>query len=144
MNKERNVAIYVRIDNNDEVVLKNQTEYIKEYLEKLTIEVGDIYADISVSDKNFNRPALNNLIKDVESKKIKNIYISDLSRLSNDRKKVIEFYKNNLEKNNVNLFLVKEKLNFKHIMTISELVDLWIKDERKRSREFARKCRNER
>lgn len=144
MNKERNVAIYVRIDNNDEVVLKNQTEYIKEYLEKLNIEVGEIYADISVSDKNFNRPALNNLIKDVESKKIKNIYISDLSRLSNDRKKVIEFYKNNLEKNNVNLFLVKEKLNFKHIMTISELVDLWIKDERKRSREFARKCRNER
>lgn len=144
MNKERNVAIYVRIDNNDEVVLKNQTEYIKEYLEKLNIEVGEIYADIGVSDKNFNRPALNNLIKDVESKKIKNIYISDLSRLSNDRKKVIEFYKNNLEKNNVNLFLVKEKLNFKHIMTISELVDLWIKDERKRSREFARKCRNER
>ena len=144
MNKERNVAIYVRIDNNDEVVLKNQNEYIKEYLEKLNIEVGEIYADIGVSDKNFNRPALNNLIKDVESKKIKNIYISDLSRLSNDRKKVIEFYKNNLEKNNVNLFLVKEKLNFKHIMTISELVDLWIKDERKRSREFARKCRNER
>lgn len=144
MNKERNVAIYVRIDNNDEVVLKNQTEYIKEYLEKLNIEVGEIYADIGVSDKNFNRHALNNLIKDVESKKIKNIYISDLSRLSNDRKKVIEFYKNNLEKNNVNLFLVKEKLNFKHIMTISELVDLWIKDERKRSREFARKCRNER
>lgn len=144
MNKESNVAIYVRIDNNDEVVLKNQTEYIKEYLEKLNIEVGEIYADIGVSDKNFNRPALNNLIKDVESKKIKNIYISDLSRLSEDRKKVIEFYKNNLEKNNVNLFLVKEKLNFKHIMTISELVDLWIKDERKRSREFARKCRNER
>lgn len=144
MNKESNVAIYVRIDNNDEVVLKNQTEYIKEYLEKLNIEVGEIYADIGVSDKNFNRPALNNLIKDVESKKIKNIYISDLSRLSDDRKKVIEFYKNNLEKNNVNLFLVKEKLNFKHIMTISELVDLWIKDERKRSREFARKCRNER
>lgn len=144
MNKESNVAIYVRINNNDDVLLKNQTEYIKEYLEKNNIEVGKIYADIGVSDKNFNRPALNNLIKDVENKKIKDIYISDLSRLSDDRKKVIEFYKNNLEKNKVNLFLVKEGLDFKQIITISELIDLWIKDERKRSREFARKCRNER
>lgn len=144
MNKESNVAIYVRIDNNDDVLLKNQTEYIKEHLEKHDIKVGEIYADIGVSDKNFNRPALNNLMKDVENKKIKDIYISDLSRLSDDRKKVIEFYKNNLEKNKVNLFLVKEGLDFKQIITISELIDLWIKDERKRSREFTSKCRNER
>lgn len=38
-------------------------------------------------------------------------------------KKVIEFYKNNLEKNKANLL---------------------IKGERKSSREFAKKCRNER
>lgn len=144
MNKESNVAIYVRVENNDEIALKNQTEYIKEHLEKLNIKVGKIYADIDVSDKNFNRPALNNLIKDVEDKKIKDIYIYDLSRLSEDRKKVIEFYKNNLGKNKVNLFLVKDRLEFKQIITISDLVDLWIKEERKKSREFAQKYRNER
>lgn len=144
MNKESNVAIYVRVENNDEIALKNQTEYIKEYLEKLNIKVGKIYSDIDVSDKTFNRPALNNLIKDVEDKKIKDIYISDLSRLSEDRKNVIEFYKNNLGKNKVNLFLVKDRLEFKQIITISDLVDLWVKEERKKSREFAQKYRNER
>lgn len=144
MNKESNAAIYVRVENNDDIALKNQTEYIKEYLEKLNIKVGKIYSDIDVSDKTFNRPALNNLIKDVEDKKIKDIYIFDLSRLSEDRKKVIEFYKNNLGKNKVNLFLVKDRLEFKQIITISDLVDLWIKEERKKSREFAQKYRNER
>lgn len=144
MNKESNAAIYVRVENNDEIALKNQTEYIKKYLEKLNIKVGKIYSDIDVSDKTFNRPALNNLIKDVEDKKIKDIYIFDLSRLSEDRKKVIEFYKNNLGKNKVNLFLVKDRLEFKQIITISDLVDLWIKEERKKSREFAQKYRNER
>lgn len=144
MNKESNAAIYVRVENNDEIALKNQTEYIKEYLEKLNIKVGKIYSDIDVSDKTFNRPALNNLIKDVEDKKIKDIYISDLSRLSEDRKNVIEFYKNNLGKNKVNLFLVKDRLEFKQIITISDLVDLWVKEERKKSREFAQKYRNER
>lgn len=91
MNKESNVAIYVWIDNNDEVLLKNQTEYIKEHLEKLNVEVEKIYADIGVIDKNFNRSALNNLIKDIESKKTKDIYISDLFRLSDDRKRSREF-----------------------------------------------------
>lgn len=85
-----NVALYIRLsrededkDNQSESII-NQKSLLLQYVKENNLEVYDIYIDDGYSGTNFDRPAFNRLIKDIEDKKINMVITKDMSRLGRD------------------------------------------------------------
>lgn len=85
------VGIYIRLSKEDvkdkqkesESVI-NQRNLIIDYLKNKNLTIEKEYVDDGYSGTSFNRPAFNELIKDIESKKINMVITKDLSRLGRD------------------------------------------------------------
>ena len=120
MIKENNIAIYVRVGNKDEMSAKNQLDFIKDYLTKLNIKTEKIYVDDGYTGTNFDRPAFKKMTEDIKNKVIDTIYVQDLSRLGRNRKELIDFSKNILDKYDSKLILINDEVNFKSIITIMD------------------------
>lgn len=90
MSKTYNVAIYMRLsredgDNLESESITNQRDYILNYISKqedLTY-IGE-YVDDGFSGGNFERPSWQQLMKDIDDKKINTIITKDLSRMGRD------------------------------------------------------------
>lgn len=87
--KKNNCAIYCRLSKEDHETLEsssisNQKELLIEFAKKNEFEIFDIYIDDGYSGGNFNRPAWQRLLKDIENKKINILITKDLSRLGRD------------------------------------------------------------
>lgn len=87
------VAIYIRLSKEDadrgydeSESITNQRTLLKEYVEKLgwEYELIDIYEDPGYTGTNFNRPAFQRMIRDIELGKINMVITKDLSRLGRD------------------------------------------------------------
>ena len=86
------VGIYIRLSKED--ILKdktqesesiiNQRSLIMNYLEKNNLSLFREYVDDGFSGTTFDRPAFNELIKDIENKEINMVITKDLSRLGRD------------------------------------------------------------
>ncbi len=82
-----NVAIYLRLskedgDNVESESIINQRKIIKEYINKhQEMIIYDEYVDDGYSGANFNRPAFNRMLQDIEEKKIDIIVTKNLARL---------------------------------------------------------------
>ena len=120
MIKENNIAIYVRVGNKDEMSAKNQLNFIKDYLTKLNIKTEKIYVDDGYTGTNFDRPAFKKMTEDIKNKVIDTIYVQDLSRLGRNRKELIDFSKNILDKYDSKLILINDEVDFKSIITIMD------------------------
>ena len=120
MIKENNIAIYVRVGNKDEMSAKNQLDFIKDYLTKLNIKTEKIYVDDGYTGTNFDRPAFKRMTEDIKNKVIDTIYVQDLSRLGRNRKELIDFSKNILDKYDSKLILINDEVDFKSIITIMD------------------------
>jgi site-specific DNA recombinase len=120
MIKENNIAIYVRVGNKDEMSAKNQLDFIKDYLTKLNIKTEKIYVDDGYTGTNFDRPAFKKMTEDIKNKVIDTIYVQDLSRLGRNRKELIDFSKNILDKYDSKLILINDEVDFKSIITIMD------------------------
>ena len=88
-----NVAIYVRLSREDEKEAKyksqsesieNQIKFLKKVVSEKNWNLIDIYSDDGYTGTNFNRPAFQRLIKDIENKIINLVITKDLSRLGRD------------------------------------------------------------
>lgn len=84
-------AMYTRLsredgDNVESESIINQKDFIKSYVDKQDdiILIDYDYSDDGFSGGNFNRPGWNNLMKDIEDKKIDTIITKDLSRMGRD------------------------------------------------------------
>lgn len=87
------VAIYIRLSKEDvdrgydesESII-NQRTLLTEYVQKLGLEyeLVDIYIDHGYTGTNFNRPAFQKMIKDIELGKVNMVVTKDLSRLGRD------------------------------------------------------------
>ena len=84
-----NVGLYLRLSREDEengqsMSIKNQKDYLMNYVFEKGWNIAQIYIDDGYSGLNFNRPAFKNMIHDIENKKINLVITKDLSRLGRD------------------------------------------------------------
>ncbi len=85
------VGIYIRLSKEDlkksqkesESII-NQRNLIQQYLLENNLTLEKEYVDDGFSGTTFDRPAFNQLIEDIESKKINMVITKDLSRLGRD------------------------------------------------------------
>jgi site-specific DNA recombinase len=86
-------AIYVRVSTQDQAQhgfsLEAQEESLINYAKALGYEIYKVYKDEGKSAKNLNRPEMQNLLKDAESKKFQAIFIYKLDRFSRSLKDLI-------------------------------------------------------
>ena len=87
------VGIYVRLSREDEKESKyknqsesieNQIKFLKDVISKTKWNLIDIYSDDGYTGTNFNRPAFQKMIKDIEKGIINLVITKDLSRLGRD------------------------------------------------------------
>lgn len=81
-----NIALYIRLSkedeaNNESKSITNQKMYLRNYIKKFKYDNIYEYIDDGYSGTNFNRPAFNKLLEDVENQKINTIITKDSSRL---------------------------------------------------------------
>ena len=82
-------GLYVRLSRDDGAdkvseSIKNQQDFLLRYAAEQGYEVAEIYADDGWSGTNFDRPAFQKMIRDIEEKKINLVLTKDLSRLGRD------------------------------------------------------------
>lgn len=82
-------ALYIRLskeDNNgsESQSVANQRSMLREFCQKHKLYVHDEYIDDGFSGGNFERPAFNRLVHDIESKKVNMVITKDMSRLGRD------------------------------------------------------------
>ena len=88
---EYQAALYIRLSKEDEVKkntnsesVENQINLLTEFANKNKYQIYNTYIDDGYTGTNFNRPGFNELIKDIENKKVNMIIVKDLSRFGRD------------------------------------------------------------
>ena len=85
-----NVAIYIRLsredgDKEESDSVGNQRKLLTEYVSRHDdFILYDIYIDDGYTGTNFNRPAFQKMIADIEDKKVNCVVVKDLSRFGRD------------------------------------------------------------
>lgn len=84
--KDTLTAIYCRLSSEDgldniSVSIENQINICKQFLNENNLSLYNIYIDDGYTGSNFDRPGFQNMINDLEMKKISCIVVKDLSRL---------------------------------------------------------------
>ena len=83
------VALYIRLSKEDESEgpsqsVTNQKSLLDDFVKKHRLSVYDTYIDDGFSGTNFDRPAFQRMIADIEAKKVNMVITKDLSRLGRD------------------------------------------------------------
>ena len=83
------VALYIRLSKEDESEgpsqsVQNQESLLREFVQQHRLSVYDTYIDDGWSGTNFDRPAFQRMIADIEAKKVNMVITKDLSRLGRD------------------------------------------------------------
>lgn len=83
------VALYIRLSKEDDSEVEsqsvtNQRSMLREFTQKQRLSVFSEYVDDGFSGGNFDRPAFNQLIEDIEAKKVNMVITKDMSRLGRD------------------------------------------------------------
>jgi DNA invertase Pin-like site-specific DNA recombinase len=83
------VALYIRLSKEDEnegpsESVTNQRSLLDEFVQQHRLSVYDAYIDDGWSGTNFDRPAFQRMIGDIEAKKVNMVITKDLSRLGRD------------------------------------------------------------
>lgn len=80
-------AIYARLSyeteaNRERDTVETQIAYLKNFIgQQEDMELADIYADVSFSGTNFERPEFERMMQDIRARKIDTVITKDLSRL---------------------------------------------------------------
>ena len=82
-------GLYIRLSKEDESEGpsqsdQNQESLLREYVQQHRLSVYDTYIDDGWSGTNFDRPAFQRMIADIEAKKVNMVITKDLSRLGRD------------------------------------------------------------
>lgn len=84
------IAIYVRVSTSEQAMnghsIDEQIERTKKYCDAMNWSVHKVYTDAGFTGSNMNRPALQNLIKDVKTGVITKVLVYKLDRLSRSQK----------------------------------------------------------
>ncbi|HDR4582813.1 recombinase family protein [Bacillus paranthracis] len=84
-NKDK-VAIYIRVSTDEQAnegfSLQAQEDHLRLYAKAKGYEVYDIYSDEGYSGKDYNRPEIQRLFKDLSQEKFKGILVKSVDRIS--------------------------------------------------------------
>ena len=88
-NKEYSVAIYMRLskddgDKEESESITNQRKILKSFVKENNYTLYDEYVDDGYSGTNFNRPAFQRLLNDIEKGKVNMVITKNLARLGRD------------------------------------------------------------
>ena len=100
MKQPNNTALYMRLSRDDEsygdsVSIETQRTILRQFAEENHLHVVDEYVDDGYSGTNFNRPAFQRMIADIEAGKINTCCTKDLSRFGREHVMMdyyLEFY----------------------------------------------------
>ena len=145
-------VIYVRLSREDEDKIdskkesrsiENQIKTLKTFAQEQGFFIREIYSDDGYSGADFNRPAFNKLLKDLELNKFDVILIKDLSRLGRSLHRVGELIENIFPQKGIRVISVNDKYDSRtynddiSIVFKSFLNDYYL-------REFRKKCKKAR
>ncbi len=114
------VAIYIRLSKEDvdrgydeSESIKNQRTLLTEYVQKLgwKYQLIDTYIDQGFTGTNFNRPAFQRMIKDINLGKVNMVVTKDLSRLGRDYIETGEYIEKWFPENNVRYVSVTDGID---------------------------------
>ena len=150
MNKS---VIYARLSREDEDKLdgnkkesrsiENQIKLLTSYAEKNSLTITKVYYDDGVSGGIFDRPAFNEMIKDMKRKKFNVILIKDFSRLGRVMYKVGDYVENIFPSYNIRLISVADKYDSLTSSNDDSVVLRYFMNEFY-LRDFKKKCRKAR
>lgn len=114
------IAIYIRLSKEDadrgydeSESIVNQRALLTEYVKKLGVEyeLVDIYEDPGYTGTNFNRPAFQRMIRDINLGKVNMVVTKDLSRLGRDYIETGEYIEKWFPENNVRYVSVTDGID---------------------------------
>ena len=108
------VALYPRVsghEQEDNYSVPEQIDRMKKYCEAKGWTVYKIYTDSGFSGSNMDRPGLQAMIKDAESKKFDMVLVHKLDRLSRSQKDTLFLIEDVFEKNNVDFASMTENFD---------------------------------
>ena len=108
------VALYPRVsghEQEDNYSIPEQIDRMKKYCEAKGWTVYKIYTDSGFSGSNMERPGLQAMIKDAESKKFDMVLVHKLDRLSRSQKDTLFLIEDVFEKNNVDFASMTENFD---------------------------------
>lgn len=80
------VAIYIRVSTDEQAKegfsLQAQEDHLRQYAKAKGYEVYDVYSDEGYSGKDYNRPEIQRLFKDLSQEKFKGILVKSVDRVS--------------------------------------------------------------
>lgn len=100
MKQPNNTALYMRLSRDDEsygdsVSIEMQRMILRQFAEENGFRIVDEYIDDGYSGTNFNRPAFQRMIEDIEAGKVNAVCTKDLSRFGREHVMMdyyLEFY----------------------------------------------------
>lgn len=147
------VAMYCRVANKEKTkedsAIEVQKKMLNDYLKNNVkgIKFREFYIDNGFSGTNYNRPEFRRMIKDIEENRINTIIVKDLVRFgrTNNTLQRIDGLK---KKYNINFISVVDNIDslknqdeFEKSILISNLMNVWYKNDLKKRREVQRKLK---
>jgi DNA invertase Pin-like site-specific DNA recombinase len=87
-NKEKRVALYIRVANADQLSADFQTDKLHLYAREQGITDVELYVDNGYSGRSFKRPALNQMQIDISKGEVGKVIATDVSRISRDTMRI--------------------------------------------------------
>lgn len=109
------VALYPRVSTQEQAKegysIDEQIERLKSYCHVMGWKNFKLYIDAGFSGGNMNRPALQNMIKDIEAGKVEKVVVYKLDRLSRSQKDTLNMIEDIFLKNGVDFVSICENFD---------------------------------
>lgn len=111
----KSVAIYVRVSTqeqaNEGYSIDSQIDRLNSYCKARDWAVHKIYKDAGFSGANIERPALNELMRDIKDKRVNLVLVFKLDRLSRSQKDTLYLIEDVFLKNDVDFVSISENFD---------------------------------
>ena len=109
-------ALYCRLSKEDErnetsSSIETQKRFLKRYASEQNLSNIRYYVDDGYSGTNFERPAFQQLLRDIDNKIIENIIVKDLSRLGRNYLTTGLYIEHHFPINNVRFIAVNDQVD---------------------------------
>ena len=109
------VALYVRVSTQEQAKegysIGEQIERLQDYCKAMKWTVYKVYTDAGFTGANTERPAMQELIRDVKNGKIRKVVVYKLDRLSRSQKDTLELIEGIFQKNNTDFVSMTENFD---------------------------------
>lgn len=109
------VGAYVRVSTqeqaNEGYSVGEQTERLKKYCEAHEWEIYQIYTDAGFTGANTDRPALQQMLRDIKAKRIQKVVVWKLDRLSRSQKDTLSLIEDNFIENDCDFVSMLENFD---------------------------------